>query len=261
MVDATETETVREAADQWIAIRQRGDFEALWILRAILKGVELDAEDVQDATGVTLETWHSLLERMKTARYGVLFYAPEEEPGGPSMGHATHALVRELNAHTRFVVMPLAGAANDHGARNVLAWQTGYPFAVSLAGGSPRFGPGEFTANVLLKRGEADAALVVSGDPSEQLDDSALVHLSRIPSIRLITSGDKSSTSATVVIRTAEFGVRTRGSVFRMDGVALPLRPVLPTSLPSAEVVLAAIERRLTPDATRQATEASPSCP
>ena len=71
MVDSRETETVREDADQWIAVRPRHHFEALWMLRAILRGVDLDAEEVLEATGVPLETWLSLCERMRTARYGV----------------------------------------------------------------------------------------------------------------------------------------------------------------------------------------------
>ena len=43
--------------------------------------------------------------------------------------------------------------ATSRGADNVLTWQTGYPFAVSLARGYPRFGPGEYTATDVLGRG------------------------------------------------------------------------------------------------------------
>ena len=40
------------------------------------------------------------------------------------------------------------------GADDVLLWTTGYPFAVNLARGYPRFGPGEFSANDALARRE-----------------------------------------------------------------------------------------------------------
>ena len=60
-----------------------------------------------------------------------------------------------MNAHARFVCVPLGGPGNATGADNVLTWQTGYPFAVNLARGYPRFGPGEYTAMDVLGRGEA----------------------------------------------------------------------------------------------------------
>lgn len=247
VVDDTETETVQTAADEWIALRPGAHFEALWLLRAMLKETDLDPEAIERRTGVPLARWHALMGRMKTARYGVLLYGPDrsESPGDRSVALAAHAFVRELNAHTRFVVLPLGGRGNDHGAGQVLAWQTGYPGAVSLAVGFPRYGPGEFTAGTLLARGEADAALVVSGNPNECLDDPARAGLARIPLIVLGSGGGESGLSPAVEFRTPDFGSRTRGTVFRMDGVALPLRPVLASTRSSAEEVLRAIERRL----------------
>lgn len=247
VVDDTETESVQTAADEWIALRPGAHFEALWSLRAMLRGADLDPEAIERSTGVPLSRWRSLVDRMKGARYGVLVYGPERsvDAGGPSVALAAHAFVRELNAHTRFVVLPLGGPGNNHGAGQVLAWQTGYPGAISLAGGFPRYGPGEFTASALLARGEADAALVVSGNLRELLDDPARAGLARIPLIVLGSHDVESGLAPAVEFRTPDLGSRTRGTVFRMDGVALPLRPVLPTSRPFAEEVLRAIERRL----------------
>ena len=161
------------------------------------------------------------------------------------VAHAAHSLARDMNAHTRFVVMPLGGSGNHAGVQNVLAWQTGYPLAVSLAEGYPRYSPGEFTANDLLSRGEADAALVVSGDPVSQLTEVACKHLSRIPRIVLNSDGGPPLPGSSVFFRTSHFALRTTGTVFRMDGVPLPLRAVLPSTLPSDEAILRAIERRV----------------
>ena len=52
IVDDRETESVREAADQFIAIRAGGELDALWTLRALANGVAVDAEDVESETGV-----------------------------------------------------------------------------------------------------------------------------------------------------------------------------------------------------------------
>ncbi len=257
-VDIHETTSIQETADEFIAIKESARFEALWTLRALAKGVELDPWQIERATGAPLATWERLMDRMKAARYGVMFYASDSQTAcaGHIVAHAAHWLARDMNAHTRFVVMPLGGSGNHAGAQNVLAWQTGYPFAVSLAEGYSRYSPGEFTANDLLGGGEADAAVLVSGDPSLQLTAEARAHLSRIPRIVLSSDSNPPLPGATVLFRNSQFGIRTPGTVFRMDGVPLPLRAVLPSSLPSAEAVLRAIERRVMsevssgPDAT-----------
>jgi formylmethanofuran dehydrogenase subunit B len=251
-VDIRETMSVQETADEFIAIKKDARFTALWTLRALAKGVELDPAQIETATGAPLATWQRLMDRMKAARYGVMIYSTGDEGpcGGQMVAHAAHSLARDLNAYTRFVLMPLGGSGNHAGAQNVLAWQTGYPLAVSLAEGHPRYGPGEFTANDLLSRGEADAALVVSGDPLPQLTGEARAHLSRIPRIVLGSDGSPPLTGTTVLFRTALFGIRTPGTVFRMDGVPLPLQAVLPSSLPSVEDVLRAIETRVISEAS-----------
>ena len=51
IVDDRETESVREAADQFVAIRAGGELAALWTLRALANGVAVDAEDVESETG------------------------------------------------------------------------------------------------------------------------------------------------------------------------------------------------------------------
>ncbi len=51
VVDAIETRTVREAADQFIAIEPDGYFAALWVLRALARGIESDAAEVEATTG------------------------------------------------------------------------------------------------------------------------------------------------------------------------------------------------------------------
>ena len=85
--------------------------------------------------------------------------------GGPSVGHAAHALVRDLNEYTRFVVMPLAGRANNHGAGTCWRGRQAIPSPSAWPKAYPRYGPGEFTADDLLNRGEADAAFVVREIP------------------------------------------------------------------------------------------------
>src|SRR5205823_5036993 len=134
------------AADIFLQVKPRKDFEALWALRALVKGVELDAS-VTEETGISLEQMKDLVERMKRCKFGVLFFGM-----GLSMTRGKHlnveaalSLARDLNEFTRFYAKPMRGHGNVTGADNVVSWQTGYPFGVSLGRGYPGFNPGEFT--------------------------------------------------------------------------------------------------------------------
>ena len=92
-----------------------------------------------------------------------------------------NALVRDLCQVTHAVSVTLRREANAAGAEDVLAWQTGYPSAVSFASGHPRSNPGELSAAAVLARGDADAALVVGSDPLGHLPQPAAEHLRAIP--------------------------------------------------------------------------------
>ena len=122
-------------------------------------------------TGVPLAAWQDLMARMKRARFGVMFFGT-----GLAMTRGKHlnteallAVVRDMNAYTRFVAKSMRGAGNVTGADNVLAWRTGFAFAVNLARGYPRFNPGEYTADEMLARGEADAGADRACDTDEDL--------------------------------------------------------------------------------------------
>jgi formylmethanofuran dehydrogenase subunit B len=244
--DVTRTATAA-AADVFIPITPGRDFEALWTLRALVKGIEQDPAEIVAETGVPLSTWQALLNRMKQARYGVLFYG-----GGSSdtrLGHLDHhallALVRDLNDVTRFVCLSIRGGGNLTGAENVIAAQTGYPPPVNLARGYPRYGPGESDASLSLERGEPDAALIVAGDPTAGLNPAALEHLARIPSIVIDPNDTPTARDATVLFRTATDGIHTPGTAYRMDGVPIPLRPAIASALPGDERILRKLEQRV----------------
>jgi formylmethanofuran dehydrogenase subunit B len=177
---------------------------------------------------------------MKQARYGVIFTASGRSTSFDSHQryHALFALVRDMNAHARFACVPLGGAGNVAGAENVLTWQTGYPFAVNLARGYPRFGPRDFTAEDVLGRGEADAALIVGYDPEPLLTPAAQEYLARIPTVILDSRETVLMESGTVVFRTATYGIATPGTVYRSDGVPIPLRPALASPLTGDEEIL-----------------------
>jgi formylmethanofuran dehydrogenase subunit B len=246
LVDEHKTET-SEVADEFISIAADKDFEALWTLRALAKGVELDAEQVLQSTGIALARWQGLMERMKKARFGAIFFDGRalQRSGGHLCADAAWGLVKDLNDHTRFVGRPMRDGGNLAGADNVLTWQTGFPFGVNLSRGYPRFGPGEFTANALLERGEVDAVLILGCDPAESLSAAGCEQLTKVPSIWIGPQSLAMPKHASTAFRTATSGVQTPGTVYRSDDVPLQMRPALASKLPSDEEILAEIQRRI----------------
>lgn len=246
LIDVRKTKSAR-TADQFIQIKPRGDFEALWTLRALAKGISLDARQVEQDTGQPLSVWQELMDRMKAARFGVIFFGM-----GLTMTRGKHtnteallALTRDMNKYTRFVVRANRGHGNVSGADNVVTWRTGYPFGVNLGRGYPRFNPGEYTASDVLARGEADAALIVASDPMANFSEAAREHLKSIPYIAMDPKETPTTRQATVSFTVAAYGINVAGTVYRMDDVPILLRPAFESPHPSDYTILKSLERRV----------------
>jgi formylmethanofuran dehydrogenase subunit B len=245
LVDIRETPSAK-AADIFLQIRPSKDFEVLTTLRALVKNQPVDEQLVAE-TGLTLEQLQDLADRMKRARFGVLFFGM-----GVSMTRGKHmnsaavlTLAAELNAFTKFVTMPMRGHGNVTGADVVMRWSTGYPFGINLSRGYPRFNPGEFSTVDLLVRGDNDATLVLGADPGATMPQPAIDHLARTPTVVLDPKVTHTSRLARVHITTAATGISAPGTVYRMDEVPLPLRPALRSPYPTDEDVIRLIRERV----------------
>jgi formylmethanofuran dehydrogenase subunit B len=237
VVDAQRTGTADEA-DEFIELPAELDFEAVWAMRALVRDVPL----VSDlAARLPLDALERLAGRLRGCRYGAVLHGP----AGDVNSLALLSLVRDLARTAHVVALPLRQDGNARGAEDVLAWQTGYPAAVSFARGHPRARPGEFSAAGLLERGEADAALVVGFDALRHLPPRAADHLRRIPMIVVDPLATETAAAAHVAFATAAGGVQREGTVHRMDGVPLTLRAPLSSERVGDGEVLAAIEARI----------------
>jgi formylmethanofuran dehydrogenase subunit B len=190
--------------------------------------------------GLSREQLQDFADRMKKARFGVLFFGM-----GLSMTRGKHmnsaailTLATELNAFTKFVAMPMRGHGNVTGSDMVMRWTTGYPFGVNLSRGYPRFNPGEYSTVDLLVRGDVDAVLIAGADPGATMPQPAIDHMARVPTIVLDPKVTHTSKIARVHITTAVTGVSAPGTVYRMDEIPLPLRPALKSPYPTDEEVL-----------------------
>lgn len=231
-----------DAADFFLPVEPGRHFEALAALRAVVEGGAAPEGQGAPAAGLA-----ELAGRLRAARFGVMFFGV-----GLAAGEAGHCnvqalleLVARMNVPARWCAMRMRVQGNVVGADTVLGWQTGYPFAVSLSRGHPRYNPGEFSVQGVLQRGDADACLLVGSETLSWASAEAVAHLRRIPVVVLDAPGVESMVEPAVRFRTATPGVHLGGTAYRMDGVPVPLRAALPARYPGDEVVLGRIRERV----------------
>jgi formylmethanofuran dehydrogenase subunit B len=242
VVDAEKTATA-ERAGVFLRIPADGNWDALWTLRMLVKGIATEASPELIA----------LAEMMKACHFGVVFFG-----SGLTQGRLAHRtieallqLVTDLNDHTepetrrRFYARRMRRYGDVAGADSVLTWQTGYPFGVNFAAGYPRYNPGEFTAPELLARGEVDAALILGAETTRGLPPEALAALERIPAILLDAPTDNLPFAPAVRFPTAVYGIHRPGTAYRLDELAIPLKVLLPTDCPSDADVLRELHGRV----------------
>lgn len=238
LVDARRTPTAR-LVDHYIQVEPGQDYELMAALRMALHFEEIEQESV---AGVPVEEIEKLAEAFRNCEFGILFFGL-----GLSMSRGKErnidgavSLVRDLNKWTKFSIMPMRGHFNVTGANEVLAWQTGFPYAVDLSHGYPWYNPGETSVVDILRRGESDAALIVGSDPLAHFPPEAARNLCKIPFGVVDPHPSLTALAADVVIPSAFAGIETGGTAYRMDGVPLPLKKVCeppPGVYPDGEVV------------------------
>jgi formylmethanofuran dehydrogenase subunit B len=236
VVDVRRTPTAR-AADIFLQVKPNKDYECLSALRAILKGEKLDTDEIG---GLPSEALIDLTERMKRCRFGIIFFGMglTMTKGKYLNVSAAISLVRDLNAFTKFAIMPMRGHFNVAGSDAVLTWQAGYPYAVNFSRGYPQYNPGEFSAVDLLAQREVDAALILASDPVANFPYQAARYLKEIPTIAMDSKRSMTTKIAKVVIPAAAAGISAEGTAYRMDNIPIRLRKVVDSPYPSDEEIL-----------------------
>ena len=213
---------------------------AFGLLRALLAGRPVQAES---AAGIPVGTWKSLLERMKTARYGVMAWAA----GDFQYSHAELTiqslceLVKDLNREGRFSGLPLGGSDGDITADAVHLWQTGFGSRTSFGQGIPENDAYHNSTVRLLARGEADVLLWISS-----LNEGRTPPSTGIPTIVLGRAGMVFEREPAVFIPVGIPGLDHAGHLFRTDRVvAAAAAAARPSTLPSVADAVAAIDAAL----------------
>lgn len=225
VVDVRKTATA-SLADFFVQIEPNRDYEIIQALRVLVNDGELDVDNV---AGVPVDFLKEVAEALKNCEFGVIFFGMglSQSAGKSRNTEALIELVRDLNAYTKFSLMPMRGHFNVCGANIVLTWQTGFPFAVDFSLGYPRYNPGETSVVEILNRQESDAFLAVASDPVAGFPKSALEHLLKKPLIVIDPHLNATSLMADVVLPSAVVGIEVEGTAYRMDRVPLPLKKVV----------------------------------
>lgn len=225
VVDVRRTDTAK-VADFFLQVSTNEDYELLSALRVAVRGDEIEQDSV---AGVPAEKIEELAEIMINCEFGILFFGLglTMTPGKSRNIDLALSLVRDLNSKTKFLIMPMRGHFNVTGVNHVSAWETGYPYAVDLSRGYPRYNPGDTTAIDILLRGECDAALVAASDPVASFPAKACRHLAEIPLITIDPHYSATTLVSDVVFPSALTGIETCGTVYRMDGVVLESKKIV----------------------------------
>ena len=224
VVDPRNTHTA-QIADLYIKVNPNEDYELLNAIRALVRGVELDGDEV---SGVPMADIKKLVEILKSCKFGVIFFGM-----GLTQTLAHHrnidaaiCLVREMNDHTKFLLTPMRGHYNVAGANQVFTWNTGYGYSIDFSRGYPRYNPGEFSSVDLLMRDEVDAALIVASDPASNFPAASVKNMFKHPLISIDPHETPTTAFADVILPAAFAGIECEGTAYRMDKVPLRLRKV-----------------------------------
>ena len=173
---------------------------------------------------------------LSKAEFGVIFFGRGATYNqGFAVLDALGGLAARLNEEQTWALFPLSGDFNSQGLYHLLLNAVGVPEA-------PDFGHenGVLTSATPVDFDEFDAILVLGADlfwflPEEQ---ALALQERQVPVISLSPFANRTTSQAQVVLPTALVGLEAAEVAYRMDGLPLVLKKVLPTALPADRDIL-----------------------
>lgn len=214
--------------------------EVISVLRALVKGKTVQAEQVG---GLAVSDLTELANTLKQAKYSVVTWSSSSL----NINHAevtiqmTCEMVKELNAETRSNCLALGGKEGSTTVYNVSSWQAGYPMRTNFSRGYPDYDPYLSDSKRMLSNDEVDVLLWVSSFNVKRTPPT-----SNATTVVIGRSGMTFEQEPEVFIPVGVPGIDHVGRAFRGDSsVAVPLRKLRNSGLPSTFDVLTAIEQAL----------------
>jgi formylmethanofuran dehydrogenase subunit B len=177
-----------------------------------------------------------LADFFANATYGVIFCGRGVGYGGTDLFDRLAGLAACPNKKAPFVLFPMSGEFNAAGLYHLLLRELGSPFAPDFADPTElktQADPVDFQ--------EVDALLVTGADlfwflKTEQAQD---LKKRQVPIVALSPFADRTTAQAKVCLPVALDGIEAAEIAYRMDGLPVLLRSVVPGSAPPAHRVLA----------------------
>jgi formylmethanofuran dehydrogenase subunit B len=224
---------------------------ALLLLRSLLLESPSDPSAARRLPGAGLID--DAARALKNARYRVVVWDPKgtrRDEAAP-LACALALLARDLNLAGRAALRSLGAGGNVAGAMAALAGTSGYGRAVGFHAATPRQSPERFAIGPMLAGG-ADLLLLVG---ARAVPDAGV---SNMPAAVVVGPRRPDGLSREAIFIPCAVPALSRPGFFVLaDGVPVPLRPVLPSSLPSEEEVLDALWERVADAAPKRTAEAS----
>lgn len=197
--------------------------------------------DATQIANIKLSTLNNLIEKLKSAQYGVVVWSTSSLKAIPHSELTIQSIVtfiNKLNETNRVAGLPLNSGDGDTTVNNTNTWITGYPTRMRFINGNPSFDARALSTNKQLS--QCDSLLWISTfNPVKRPQCSA-------PTIVIGHPNTQFDTLPNVFIPVAVPGVHQTGTMFRMDSsVTLPLKKCNESSLPTLASVLHKIESLL----------------
>jgi len=216
--------------------------EIINALNALLNGKKLHADAV---AGIPLATLNALLEKLKTAKYGVIVWSASalKIPHAELTIQSTVQLINKLNENSRAAGLPLNSGDGDSSVNNLSTWLTGYPTRSRFQNGNPEYDTHHYSTEKQLMG--CDALLWISTFNPYPPPDC------KQPTIVIGHPDTQFERMPEVFIPVGIPGVDHAGQMFRMDSsITLPLKKLRDSSLsssslPSLSEVISKIENKL----------------
>ncbi|MFZ3149357.1 MAG: formylmethanofuran dehydrogenase subunit B [Methanothrix sp.] len=225
-----------ENSDLHIQLRPNTDYELLSALLTLLHGKRPN-HSVEEVTGVSITQMEEMLELMKGCKFGSIYVGLGivSSYGKHRNAEAAFNLVKELNAHTKFVIGALRGHCNVAGFNQIASYLYGFPFGLDFSRGYPRYNPGEYTAVDLLRERDVDAALIVSADLVSHFPAACAEYLSEIPVACIDIAPCPTTMISDVVLPGVIDAMECDGTFYRLDDVPIYFQPFTKSSFSDTE--------------------------
>ena len=215
-----------ENSDLHIQLKPNTDHELISALLTLLHG-KRPHPSVEAVTGVSISLMEEMLDMMKGCKFGAIYVGLgiASSYGKHRNAEAAFNLVKELNAHTKFVIGALRGHCNVAGFNQIASYLYGFPFGLDFSRGYPRYNPGEYTAVDLLRERDVDAALIVSADLVSHFPATCAEYLAQIPVACIDIAPCPTTMISDVVLPGVIDSMECDGTFYRLDDVPIYFQP------------------------------------